>query len=97
MKQRTRVNQYLGDAAHGEWPTWLVTVVVYGGWLLALRYHNSLTLLRQVLHDVCTPDAIETPASRLRLAGFAKTQIADYDRILATRCLVQDCFYPELA
>jgi fatty acid desaturase len=44
-EQRTRINQYLGDAAHGEWPTWLVTVVVYGGWLLALRYHATLTLL----------------------------------------------------
>ncbi|MDB5757578.1 MAG: phosphate transporter substrate-binding protein [Burkholderia sp.] len=55
------------------------------------------TLLRQVLRDVCTPDTIDTPASRLRLAGFAATQLADYDSILASRRLAQDCFYPELA
>jgi fatty acid desaturase len=43
--QRTRISQYLSNAAHGEWQTWLVTAVVYGSWLMALRYHEALTLL----------------------------------------------------
>ena len=36
-EQRVRIRRYVGHAAlAGEWPTWLLTVAVYGGWLLAL-------------------------------------------------------------
>ena len=57
----------------------------------------SAKLLRQVLHQVFTPDGAETPAARLRLAGFAATSLADYRAILDARQLAQDCRYPELA
>ena len=57
----------------------------------------SATLLRKVLHQVFTPDGADTPAARLRLAGYAATSLADYRAILDARQLAQDCRYPELA
>jgi fatty acid desaturase len=45
-EQRVRIRRYLGHAVlAGEWPTWLLTVAVYGGWLLALHLRLTLTLL----------------------------------------------------
>ena len=44
-EQRARIRRHLGEATHGEWQTWLVTAMVYGGWLAALLFHDALTLL----------------------------------------------------
>lgn len=54
------------------------------------------TLLRQVLRQVFTPDAADTPTARLRLAGFAATQLADYRPIMDAQRMAQHCQYPEL-
>ena len=57
----------------------------------------TATLLRQVLLRVFTQDAAGTPASRLRLTGFASTQLTDYDSIFEARRSAHDCLYPRLA
>lgn len=66
--------------------------------LIASRELDEATarLLRQVLTEVFTPEA-DSPAARLRLAGFAKTRLVDYNGILDARSVAQDHLYPELA
>lgn len=47
--QRIRIRQYLTDAPRIEWQTWLVTVLVYGGWFAALVFRETLGLLPTTL------------------------------------------------
>ena len=58
---------------------------------------EAATLLREVLSQVLAPDGTDTPASRLRLAGFTRTQLADYRGILDARSRAWDFGYHELA
>lgn len=48
--QRQQVAQYLNSwTVRTQWPTWLLAVVIYGGWFLTLLFRTQLTLLPTTL------------------------------------------------
>jgi len=49
-KQQRRIAEYLTcRTVRTEWPTWLLVLVIYGGWFATLRFHEHLTLLPTTL------------------------------------------------